>query len=231
MTRNPLEQSRSAVKEAVHAAVIAANIVSSEEVPEVVLEVPKDKAHGDLATNIAMQLTRIAKKNPRQIAEDIIANLDLKQGDIEHAEIAGPGFINFTLNKSYLYPVIQVVAEQGENYGRIEHGKGEKVEVEFVSANPTGSLHLGHARGAAFGDALCNIFDFAGYQVTREYYINDAGNQVSNLSSSIEARYLQELGQDAAMPEDGYHGADIKGFAKELVAQEGDRLLSQSPGE
>lgn len=231
MTRNPLEQSRSAVKEAVHAAVIAANIVSSEEVPEVVLEVPKDKVHGDLATNIAMQLTRIAKKNPRQIAEDIIANLDLKKGDIEHAEIAGPGFINFTLNKSYLYPVIQVVAEQGENYGRIEHGKGEKVEVEFVSANPTGSLHLGHARGAAFGDALCNIFDFAGYQVTREYYINDAGNQVSNLSSSIEARYLQELGQDAVMPEDGYHGADIKGFAKELVAQEGDRLLSQSPGE
>ena len=116
--------------------------------------------------------------------------------------------------------------EQGEEYGRIDSGSGQRVQVEFVSANPTGSLHLGHARGAAVGDALCNVLDFAGYNVTREYYINDAGNQVENLARSIEARYKQALGQDAAMPEDGYHGEDIVGFAKALVESEGDRLLS-----
>ena len=178
-----------------------------------------------------MQLTKIAKRNPRQIAEEIIANLNLVEAGIEKAEIAGPGFINFKLDKSYLYPVLELVHEQGENYGRINVGEGRKVEMEFVSANPTGSLHLGHARGAAVGDALCNILDYAGYDVTREYYINDAGNQVFNLARSIEARYLQELGQDAEMPEDGYHGEDIKGFAKELVAEKGDSLLSMHPGD
>ncbi|WP_322925206.1 arginine--tRNA ligase [Paenibacillus campi] len=228
MTANPLEQSRNSVKEAVRAAVLAAGIVNVEHLPDVALEVPKDKSHGDLATNIAMQLTRIAKTNPRQIAETIIANLDTGKSGIEHAEIAGPGFINFKLNKSYLYPVIESVHEHGDNYGRIDKGTGQRIEVEFVSANPTGSLHLGHARGAAFGDSLCNLLDFAGYEVTREYYINDAGNQVSNLSLSIEARYLQALGHDAPMPEDGYHGEDIKGFARELVAEKGDSLLSMS---
>ena len=192
---------------------------------------PREKSHGDLATNAAMQLTKIAKRNPRQIAEEIIANLNLADAGIEKAEIAGPGFINFKLDKSYLYPVLNLVHEQGENYGRIDVGAGKKVEMEFVSANPTGSLHLGHARGAAVGDALCNILDYAGYEVTREYYINDAGNQVFNLARSIEARYLQELGQDAEMPEDGYHGEDIKGFAKELVAEKGDSLLSMHPGD
>lgn len=140
-------------------------------------------------------------------------------------------FINFTLSKNYLYPIISLVAEQGDDYGRINLGQGQKVEMEFVSANPTGSLHLGHARGAAVGDALCNVLDYAGYEVTREYYINDAGNQVANLCKSIETRYLQELGQEAEMPEDGYHGEDIKGFAKELVAEKGDTLLEMSPSE
>ncbi|UQZ34293.1 arginine--tRNA ligase [Paenibacillus sp. PK3_47] len=228
---NPLQLANERVKEAIADAVVAAGIVAREELPAIVLEVPKDKAHGDLATNAAMQLTKIAKRNPRQIAEAIIGNLDTSRASIEKAEIAGPGFINFTLSKSYLYPVIPLVAEQGENYGRVAIGEGQKVEMEFVSANPTGSLHLGHARGAAVGDALCNVLDFAGYQVTREYYINDAGNQVNNLCKSIEARYLQELGQPAEMPEDGYHGEDIKGFAKELVAERGEELLSMTPGD
>ncbi|GAF10458.1 arginyl-tRNA synthetase [Paenibacillus pini JCM 16418] len=197
MTVNPLEQINLLVSEAVADAIVAAGIVSREEVPAITLEVPKEKSHGDLATNAAMQLTRIAKKNPRQIAEAIIEHLDLKKASIEKAEIAGPGFINFSLNKSYLYPVVQQIVEQGEQYGRIQLGKGEKIQVEFVSANPTGSLHLGHARGAAVGDALCNVLDFAGYEVTREYYINDAGKQVENLCKSIEARYIQELGQSA----------------------------------
>lgn len=228
---NPLELINERVKEAIADAVIAAGLVTREELPAIVLEVPKDKAHGDLATNAAMQLTKIAKRNPRQIAEAIVEHLDTGKGLIEKAEIAGPGFINFTLSKDYLYPVIRLVGEQGDNYGRINVGQGEKVEVEFVSANPTGSLHLGHARGAAVGDALCNVLDYAGYKVTREYYINDAGNQVANLCKSIETRYLQELGQAAEMPEDGYHGEDIKGFAKELVAERGDELLAMSPGD
>ncbi|BFH65834.1 arginine--tRNA ligase [Paenibacillus azoreducens] len=231
MTTNPLEHINQLVTEALADAVVAAGIASREELPVFALEVPKDKSHGDLATNAAMQLTRIAKKNPRQIAEAILEHFDMSKASIEKADIAGPGFINFTLNKSYLYPIIQQVNEQGENYGRTNLGNGQKVQVEFVSANPTGSLHLGHARGAAVGDALCNVLDFAGYEVTREYYINDAGNQVENLCKSIEARYLQELGQNAEMPEDGYHGEDIKGFAKELVAEKGDSLLQMEPGE
>lgn len=229
--KNPLELVNERVKEAIADAIVNAGIVAPEEVPDIVLEVPRDKAHGDLATNAAMQLTKIAKRNPRQIAEAIIEHLDTSSASIEKAEIAGPGFINFTLSKNYLYPIISLVAEQGDDYGRINVGQGQKVEMEFVSANPTGSLHLGHARGAAVGDALCNVLDYAGYQVTREYYINDAGNQVVNLCKSIETRYLQELGQEAEMPEDGYHGEDIKGFAKELVAEKGDTLLEMSPSE
>ncbi|WP_433944964.1 arginine--tRNA ligase [Paenibacillus sp. SN-8-1] len=231
MTHNPLEEINQKVVEAITAAILAAGLVTKEELPAIKLEVPKEKTHGDLATNAAMQLTKIAKKNPRQIAEAILENLDYSSASIEKAEIAGPGFINFTLTKSYLYPVLEQVYTQGDDYGRINLGQGQKIQVEFVSANPTGSLHLGHARGAAVGDALCNLLDHAGYDVTREYYINDAGNQVVNLAKSIEARYLQELGQPAEMPEDGYHGEDIKGFAKELVAEQGDALLSRTPGE
>ncbi|WP_279591749.1 arginine--tRNA ligase [Paenibacillus sp. F411] len=231
MNMNPLDHIHQLVAEAVADAAVTAGLVTREELPAITLEVPKDKSHGDLATNAAMQLTRIAKKNPRQIAEDIVAHLETGKASIEKAEIAGPGFINFTLNKSYLYPVIGLVQEQGENYGRVSRGDSRRIQMEFVSANPTGSLHLGHARGAAVGDALCNVLDFAGHEVTREYYINDAGNQVMNLCKSIEARYLQELGQPAEMPEDGYHGEDIKGFAKELVAEKGDSLLSLTPGE
>lgn len=223
---NVLNEVKTSVKKAIADAVVSAGIVDIEQLPAVTLEVPKDKAHGDFATNIAMQLTRIAKQNPRQIAEKLIAHLDKEAAYIDEVEIAGPGFINFRMNKSYLYQVIEQVLEQGNSYGKINMGKGKRVQVEFVSANPTGSLHLGHARGAAVGDALCNVLEMAGCEVTREYYINDAGNQVLNLAKSIEARYRQALGQEAEMPEDGYYGEDIKGFAEELAKAEGDRLLA-----
>ncbi|WP_219834897.1 arginine--tRNA ligase [Paenibacillus sp. R14(2021)] len=226
MKLNVIEQLHQQVKDALADAVVAAGLAAREELPVFVLEVPKEKAHGDLATNAAMQLTKLAKKNPRQIAEAIIAHLDTAKASIQSAEIAGPGFINFRIDRGYLYPVIGQAAEQGADYGRIGVGEGQTVQVEFVSANPTGSLHLGHARGAAVGDVLCNVLDFAGYKVTREYYINDAGKQVANLALSIEARYKQALGLEAEMPEDGYHGEDIVGFAKALAASEGDRLLS-----
>lgn len=226
MKANVLDQMYEKVKQGIADAAVAAGLASREELPAFVLEVPKDKSHGDLATNAAMQLTKLAKRNPRQIAEAIIEHLDLKAASIQAAEIAGPGFINFRMDKSYLYPVIAEALEAGDQYGRVQKGNGKRVQMEFVSANPTGSLHLGHARGAAVGDALCNVLDFAGYDVTREYYINDAGKQVENLAVSIEARYRQALGHDAEMPEDGYYGEDIIGFAKQLVDQEGDRLLS-----
>jgi arginyl-tRNA synthetase len=223
---NVLEQVKNDLKEAIIEAALKTNLVTADQMPDLVLEVPKDKLHGDFATNIAMQLTRIAKQNPRAIAEKLIAEIDKGKAHIANIEIAGPGFINFHLDKSFIYPVVGQVLSQGENYGSINVGEGRKVQVEFVSANPTGSLHLGHARGAAVGDALCNVLSMAGYDVTREYYINDAGNQVNNLAKSIEARYLQALGQEVAMPEDGYHGEDIKGFANELVAEKGDSLTN-----
>ncbi|MFD7525899.1 arginine--tRNA ligase [Paenibacillus chitinolyticus] len=221
---NVLEQVKETLKVTIGEAAVAAGLVQASELPEIVLEVPKDKAHGDFATNLAMQLSRIAKQNPRAIAEQLIQKLDKEKAQIAEVQIAGPGFINFRMDKSYLYPILEQVAEQGDRYGAVNVGQGRRVQMEFVSANPTGSLHLGHARGAAVGDALCNVLALAGYNVTREYYINDAGNQVNNLAKSIEARYLQALGQDAEMPEDGYHGEDIKGFAGELAAEEGDRL-------
>lgn len=225
MTVNVLDQLHQQVRDAIENAIVQAGLAERESVPAFALEVPKEKAHGDLATNVAMQLTKLAKRNPRQIAEAVIANLDMAGASILAADIAGPGFINLRLNKNYLYPVIAEVMEAGDNYGRVANEQQPTVQVEFVSANPTGSLHLGHARGAAVGDALCNLLDFAGYKVTREYYINDAGNQVANLARSLEARYRQALGQEAAMPEDGYYGEDIVVFARELTEREGDRLL------
>lgn len=229
MTTNALNRYYAKLKTTLAQAATKAGLVPNEaDIPTIVLEVPKDKSHGDLSTNLAMQLTKIAKRNPRQIAEALIANLDNAQASILSAEIAGPGFINFRLDKSFLYPVIVEALSQGDKYGALSVGQGKRVQVEFVSANPTGSLHLGHARGAAVGDALCNVLAAAGYDVTREYYINDAGNQVNNLAKSIEARYRQALGQDVEMPEDGYHGEDIVGFAKELAAEQGDKLLQLS---
>lgn len=231
MSANVLDKLYEQVKTAIADAAVAAGLAAREELPVFALEVPKDKSHGDLATNAAMQLTKLAKKNPRQIAEAIIEHLDRERASIESAEIAGPGFINFRMDKSYLYPIITEALEAGENYGRVEAGQGARVQVEFVSANPTGSLHLGHARGAAVGDSLCNVLDFAGYEVTREYYINDAGKQVENLALSLEARYRQALGHEAEMPEDGYYGEDIIGFARGLAEQEGDKLLQLSAEE
>ena len=145
-------------------------------------------------------------------------------------EIAGPGFINFFTRKDYLYDVVVEAVHQGEQFGRSDIGGGQKVQVEFVSANPTGSLHLGHARGAAVGDALCNVLEYAGYQVTREYYINDAGNQMDNLARSLEARYLQALGREVEMPADGYYGDDIKRFC-ERTGGKGRRAVAELPEE
>ena len=218
---NVLEQIEDQLKKEIETAIIEAGLAAKEEIPDILLEKPKDKAHGDFASNIAMQLARVAKKAPRQIAQDITERLDVEKAAIEKVEIAGPGFINFFMKKNILGKIIPVILEQKENYGRTDTGKGKKVQVEFVSVNPTGDLHLGHARGAAYGDVLCNVLDAAGYDVEREYYINDAGNQIDNLALSVEARYFQELGEDFPMPEDGYHGQAIIAMAKKLVEEVG----------
>ncbi len=213
---NIVEQVQVRLKEEIKAAVLKAGLATEEQIPDVILELPKDKAHGDYSTNMAMQLTKIAKKAPKLIAEALIENFDQTKASIEKIEIAGPGFINFYMNNAYLTELIPTILEAGEQYGESDFGKGEKIQVEFVSANPTGDLHLGHARGAAVGDSLCNVLAKAGYDVSREYYINDAGNQINNLAISVEARYFQALGLEKEMPEDGYHGEDIIGIGKKL---------------
>ncbi|UXR74215.1 arginine--tRNA ligase [Staphylococcus sp. IVB6238] len=189
----------------------------AETVPAIKVEIPKDTQNGDYSTNIAMVLTKIAKRNPREIAQLIVENLDTEAAHVQKVDIAGPGFINFYLDSSYLHVVIDDVLNKDTQYGRVETPKNEKVLIEYVSANPTGDLHIGHARNAAVGDTLSNILDAAGYDVTREYYINDAGNQITNLAKSIEARYWQSLGKEMAMPEDGYYGKDIVGIGEDLA--------------
>ena len=228
---NAVEQLQQSIKAALTAAIEKAGLVEAGTEINIHLETPKDKANGDYATNVAMQLTKLAKKPPRAIAEAILENLETEGTDIEKIEIAGPGFMNITVRKDFLASVVKAALDQGENYGRTNAGKGEKVQVEFVSANPTGDLHLGHARGASVGDSLCNVMDFAGYNVSREYYINDAGNQINNLAYSLEARYKQALGMDAEMPEDGYHGPDIIEIAGKLKEEFGADILEKSDEE
>src|SRR5690625_1072508 len=222
MEMNVLVEIEATLKETISHAIVKAELAKKEDIPTIVLEKPKDKAHGDFATNIAMQLARVAKKAPRQIAEQLVEQLDVERANIEKIDIAGPGFINFFMKEDFLGSIVSTVLKEKENYGRTNAGENKRVQVEFVSVNPTGDLHLGHARGAAFGDVLCNVFDAAGYDVEREYYINDAGNQIDQLAISIEARYLQALGKEAEMPEDGYYGQDIIEIGKKLAEEYGE---------
>lgn len=228
---NVLAQTEDTLKQEISAAVLKAELATEDELPSIILEKPKDKEHGDFASNIAMQLARIAKKAPRQIAEDIVANIDSTKAAIEKVEIAGPGFINFFLKSDMLGKLIPSILEAGEEYGRTNAGEGKKIQVEFVSVNPTGDLHLGHARGAAFGDVFCNVLDAAGYQVEREYYINDAGNQIDKLALSVQARYFEALEKQADMPEGGYHGKDIIEIGKDLANEYGAKWVNTDEAE
>ena len=198
---------------------------------DVVIEIPKEKIHGDYSTNAAMRLTKQLRQNPRMIAQQLIDHLDLKQGSVAKCEIAGPGFINFFMESASLASVIGVVLQENENYGRFDAGQGLKVDVEYVSANPTGDLHPGHARGAAMGDSVTRLMKFAGYDVTREYYVNDAGNQIRNMALSLQARYLQACGMEAEVPEDGYHGPDLIKIAQDLKQEYGEELAHKDKAE
>lgn len=224
---NALVEVEETLRKEIASAIEKAGIAEKEAIPQVQLEKPKEKAHGDFAANIAMQLARIAKMAPRQIAETITAHIDKESANIESIDIAGPGFINFFMKDDFLSNVISTILQEKDNYGRSDAGKNKRVQVEFVSVNPTGDLHLGHARGAAFGDVLCNVFDAAGYGVEREYYINDAGNQIDQLALSIEVRYLEALGQNSEMPQDGYYGEDIVEIGKKLAEEYDDSWLEK----
>lgn len=193
------------------------------DMPSFIIEKPSDKKNGDFSTNIAMAGAKCYHKAPKMIAESIVNSLDLDGTLIDRAEIAGPGFINFYLSDDYYSRIVLDAVEQGENYGRSDYGNGKKMLVEFVSANPTGPMHIGNARGGAIGDCLASVLDAAGYYVQREFYINDAGNQIEKFATSLEVRYLQLCGKEIEMPEDAYHGADITEHAKAFYKINGDK--------
>lgn len=190
---------------------------------DIVIEKTKDPTHGDYATNAAMKFSRQFAKPPVEVAKLLLASL--KSPVVSKVEIAGPGFINFFMKEDSLQNIVGKILEEKDNFGKGEK-KNKRINLEFVSANPTGDLHVGHARGAAIGDSLCRILSFAGYDVDREYYINDAGNQITNLALSLQARYREALGLDFEIPEDGYHGQDVKDIANDIVKEIGDKALT-----
>ncbi|MCR4925790.1 MAG: arginine--tRNA ligase [Clostridiales bacterium] len=207
---------------------VANEQLASEPVPAFTIEVPADRSNGDFATNVAMAGAKAFHLAPRKIAEIITENLDLDGTYFERVEIAGPGFINFFLKDRYYSDILKDIRACGADYGRSDYGKGKKIMVEFVSANPTGPMHMGNARGGALGDCLAAVLDYAGYQVEREFYINDAGNQIDKFALSLEIRYLQKyLGEDKVeLPEDCYQGEDIKERAEEFAEIYGDKYLN-----
>ncbi|ROQ92212.1 arginine--tRNA ligase [Desulfosoma caldarium] len=190
------------------------------------LEIPKIPEHGDYATNAAMTLTRVLRKNPRTIAQDLVDRMEGREDLVARTEIAGPGFINFFIRPDAWAGILQAVHEAKEDFGRQDFGRGTRIQVEFVSANPTGPLHIGHGRGAAVGDVLANILKTCGYAVDKEYYINDTGKQMDTLGRSLYLRYLESLGKPVDFPEDHYKGNYMKELALEVVERFGDRYAS-----
>lgn len=229
LVQQATEQLRQRLVDAANAA-MAAGALPQGDVPDFAIEVPADRTHGDYATNMAMVSAKAFRQAPRKIAEIITEHLDLSGTYLDRCEIAGPGFINFFLTPQFNIDVMQDIAKLGKDYGRSDYGKGEKIMVEFVSANPTGPMHMGNARGGALGDCLAAVLDVAGYNVWREFYVNDAGNQIEKFANSLNARYLQIYkGEDAIpFPEDGYQGEDIKDRAAEFAAIYGEEFVETS---
>lgn len=197
----------------------------------IMIEIPRDNSFGDYSTNIAMRLAKTLHQNPKVIAEKVKEELEKVLDNVESITVANPGFINFKMKKSSLANIINNILEQNENYGRNNIGNGEKVLVEYVSANPTGDLHLGHARGAAWGDSVTRLMNFSGYDVLREYYVNDAGHQIDMLAESLISRYFDCFGKSYPLPEDGYHGPDVIKLAHDLKDTDGDKWLNADVNE
>lgn len=221
---------KSCITDAVNKA-IESGALPQSEIPEFIIEQPADRKNGDFSSNIAMAGARAFHQAPMAIAQAICDNISLEGSLIEKYEIAGPGFINFYMADDYYSEILKDVVESGDSYGKSDYGKGKKVLVEFVSANPTGPMHIGNARGGAIGDCLASVLDAAGYDVQREFYINDAGNQIEKFATSLEVRYLQLCGKDIEMPEDAYHGEDITVHAKNFFEINGDKYADSSSDE
>ena len=209
----------------------AAGKLPEGEFPEYVVEIPGDTAHGDFAANAAMVSARAFRKAPKMIADALASEMDLTGSYFSKVEVAGPGFINFTLAPGWFANTVKSVLEEKENYGRTNFGEGKKVLVEFVSANPTGPMHIGNARGGALGDGIASVLDWAGYEANREFYVNDAGNQINKFGLSLDLRYQQLYKDGVEMPEDSYHGQDIIDHAKNFAAIHGDKYMHTSEEE
>lgn len=196
------------------------------EMPQFNIEKPTNKDNGDYSTNVAMAGARAFKKAPRMIAEAIVSCIDLDGTAFERVEIAGPGFMNFFLSQQFYSNVLKDVFSCGKDYGKSDYGQGKRVLVEFVSANPTGPMHIGNARGGAIGDCLASVLDWAGFSVNREFYVNDAGNQIEKFATSLEVRYLQHYDSSVELPEDAYHGQDIVEHAENFIKEYGDKYVN-----
>lgn len=227
---NTVKAIKNKLMEAVNAAAAAGKLTLPEDLPAFTAQVPAERAHGDLALNAAMIWAKALRMAPRQIATLLLEHVQWGDVPVEKCEIAGPGFINLFFADEYYADILLDIAACGATYGRSNYGAGQKVMVEFVSANPTGPMHIGNARGGALGDCLAAVLDYAGYDVTREFYINDAGNQIEKFAGSLEARYMQIYAPETEFPEDGYHGADITEAAKAFAAIHGDKYM-QAPAE
>lgn len=223
------EELKELIEKAKDAAIAAGELPEGDYAPVQRLEVPKEKEFGDYSTNAAMQWARTAHKAPRMIAESIVKHMDTPL--VTRMDIAGAGFINFFLARDTIYSELKNILAAGPSYGDLPKDKKDRVLVEYVSANPTGPLHIGHARGAAYGSALVNLLRAAGYDVLSEYYVNDAGNQIDHLAESINARYLQLNGIDAEIPDDGYHGQDIVETARHILERDGKKYLDMDEKE
>ena len=210
---------------------VADGELPAEPIPGFNIERPANSKNGDLSANVALAGAKAFKCAPRKIAECIVKNIDLDGTLFERCEIAGPGFLNFYLSPRYYTQIVKDVLAKGEDYGSSDHGRGKKVIVEFVSANPTGPMHIGNARGGAIGDCLAAVLERAGYEVCREFYVNDAGNQIEKFATSLEVRYLQIYKAGIELPEDAYKGADITEHAKNFAAEYGDRYVDAEPQE
>ena len=198
-----------------------------EEDIDIFFEVPKDPSFGDYSVNVAMRLARYLRKAPLMIANDIVSKIDLKKNNLSKVEVAGAGFINFFMDQGHLNDVVFQIIKENDKFGSSNIGSGKKINLEYVSANPTGFLHVGHARGAAYGDSMARILTKCGYDVTREYYVNDGGNQINNLAYSMYERYKEQLGLDCNLLDDYYHGPEIITIAKDLVKLHGDKYLHE----
>ena len=216
--KNIIEQ---AVKKAV-----ANGALPEAEMPQFNIEKPANKDNGDYSTNVAMAGARAFKKAPRMIAEAIASCIDLDGTAFDRVEIAGPGFMNFFLSQQFYSNVLKDVFSCGKDYGKSDYGQGKRVLVEFVSANPTGPMHIGNARGGAIGDCLASVLDWAGFSVNREFYVNDAGNQIEKFATSLEVRYLQHYDSSIELPEDAYHGQDIVEHAENFIKEYGDKYVN-----